>query len=69
MTKEIIKKFDVGNRLSNQECKDLYKFFHKLEADLALMGERFALSRNSIRINLNAVDSYLRARGFDPEKL
>ena len=67
MTNEIIKKFENGDPLSDQECKDLYKFFLKLEADLTIMGERYALARFPICANKNAVDSYLRARGFVPE--
>jgi hypothetical protein len=69
MTKETIKTFEMGDHLSDQECKDLYRFFLKLEADLALMGERYALARLPISINLNTVDSYLRCRGFVPEEI
>ena len=69
MTKETIRKFEMGDHLSDQECKDLYKFFRKLESDLSIMGERYALARFPICANKNAVDSYLRSRGFIPEEL
>ena len=69
MTREIIRKFEIGDHLSDQECKDLYKFFSKLEADLGVMGERYTLARWPIRLNLNSVDNYLRARGFVPEEI
>jgi hypothetical protein len=62
--KEIVKKFDRGDALTDKEVNDLYKFFIQLETSLFTMGETFWLARCVITRNLHSIEGYKTARNI-----
>lgn len=62
MTKAIIDKFEVGDALSDLECKELYKFFSQLADSLNLMGPHYYLAWFNIYQKSMAVKRYIEAR-------
>lgn len=64
MTKELVNKFELGDHLTDNECKELLKFFTELSDSLELMGEGYRIAWYPIYLNKNKVRDYLYARGL-----
>lgn len=60
---EIIKKYRVGNPLSDEECSLLYKFFSEMEHNCSLLGQYgFGLFEYEMGRNKRIVEAYMRER-------
>jgi hypothetical protein len=62
VTKELIRKFEIGDPLTDNECRALYDFFAELQDSLSLMGAEYHIAWVPIMHKRNAVEGYLRAR-------
>jgi len=67
--KGLIHKFEIGNSLTDQECKDLYRFFFDLQDKLRMMGSEYHIAWFPIYQKMLGVKGYLEMRGFDVDKL
>ena len=64
MTKELLHKFNVGDPLTDNECKDLYMFFDDLVESLMLLGPTYYLAWGDLLYKRRTVRGYMDARGL-----
>jgi hypothetical protein len=65
MTKDLLKKFDMGDALTDKDCRELHAFYHNMAHGAELLGPRFHFFWLSCYLNRTTIERYLQARDLD----
>jgi hypothetical protein len=62
--RERIVKFERGDPLTDEDCRELYKFFFDMEKGCEVLGGDYNLFRHKMREHKDTVQRYLDARRY-----
>lgn len=59
---KLVTRFEIGDPLSDQDCRYLLRFFKDMEEGCLVLGRDYALFEQAIRLKRQRIEGYLEAR-------